>query len=304
MDGRDDAGYQSLQDFETLRIFAQNLREGIYITSVDGRILDANPAFLEIFGVSSLEELAAYSAADLLADPHRRELEMRLLERDGAVREFELEIQRPDGARRTVLDTTYAVRDPATQQTFYHGILVDITRRKELENQLREQSVRDALTGCYNRRYLNDIGERADAEETQWGCIYLDIDFFKQYNDRHGHQNGDRVLVQLSRFLMRQVRAEEPVLRLGGDEFLIVLIGANAERTEQVAARLQLAAARGAPVSFSLGWAVRAGDESFHRTVNRADLKLINVRVIARSGEWPKLPEGMDRRLGNIRVIE
>ena len=298
MDGDAGPRFQSLRDFETLRIFAQNLREGIYITSVQGRILDANPAFLEIFGVSSVEELASYSAADLLSDPQRRELEMRLLEQDGAVREFELEIRRPDGERRTVLDTTYAVRDAGTGQMFYHGILVDITRRKELENQLREQSVRDALTGCYNRRYLNEIGERADAAETEWGCIFIDIDHFKQYNDRHGHQNGDRVLVQLSRFLMRQVRAEEPVIRLGGDEFLIVLIGANASRTEQVAARLQLAAARGAPVAFSLGWAERLAGESFHRTVNRADLKLINVRVIARSGDWPKLPEGMDRRTG------
>jgi diguanylate cyclase (GGDEF)-like protein/PAS domain S-box-containing protein len=279
--------YQSLDDFETLRVLSQNLREGIYITDARGRILDSNPAFLEIFGVSSLAELEQYSAADLQADPERRDLEMRLIERDGAVREFELEIRRPDGQLRTVLDTTYKVRDPETRETCYHGILVDITRRKELENQLREQSVRDALTGCYNRRYLFDLGERVGAEAEEWGCLFIDVDHFKVYNDRHGHQAGDLVLVEMSRFLMRQVRAEEPVIRLGGDEFLILFIGDNAARTEQVASRLQSTAAHDAPVAFSIGSAVRLPNESFQDTVHRADQKLIHVRAVSRSGDWP-----------------
>jgi diguanylate cyclase (GGDEF)-like protein/PAS domain S-box-containing protein len=289
--------FHSLDDPETLLLIVQNIEEGIYITNASGEIVDANPAFLRMFGVSSVGELARFRAGDLVADPNRRALEMALLERDGAVRDFELAIIRPDGQRRTVLDTTYKCRDPETGQTYYHGILIDITRRKELENQLREQSVRDALTGCYNRRYLLALGDRMTEEKvTQWGCIYIDIDHFKAYNDLHGHNKGDKVLVQMSRFLMRQVRAEEPVVRLGGDEFLIVLTGENATRTEQIAARLQRAAARGSPVAFSLGWATRQAGERFERTVDRADQELIAVRVVARSGDWPRLPEEMERR--------
>jgi diguanylate cyclase (GGDEF)-like protein/PAS domain S-box-containing protein len=289
--------FRSLDDPETLLLIVQNLEEGIYISNAEGDILDANPAFLRMFGVSSVGELARFRAGDLIADPNRRALEMALLERDGAVREFELAIVRPDGQRRTVLDTTYVCRDPETGQTYYHGILIDITRRKELELQLREQSVRDALTGCYNRRYLLALGDRMTEEKVgQWGCIYIDIDHFKAYNDLHGHKKGDRVLVQMSRFLMRQVRAEEPVVRLGGDEFLIVLTGENAARTEQIAGRLQRGAARGSPVAFSLGWAVRQSGERFERTVDRADQELISVRVVARSGDWPRLPEEMERR--------
>ena len=289
--------FRSLDDPDTLLLIVQNLEEGIYITNASGDILDANPAFLRMFGVSAVGELAKFRSGDLIDDPSRRALEMALLERDGAVRDFELAIVRPDGQRRTVLDTTYVCRDPDTGETFYHGILIDITRRKELEIQLREQSIRDALTGCYNRRYLLAFGDRMTEDKvSQWGCIYIDIDYFKAYNDRHGHKKGDRVLVQMSRFLMRQVRAEEPVVRLGGDEFLIVLTGENAARTEQIATRLQRGAARGSPVAFSLGWAVRQSGERFERTVDRADQELISVRVVARAGEWPRLPEEMERR--------
>ena len=295
--------FRSLDDHETLLLIAQNLEEGIYITNASGDILDANPAFLRMFGVSSIGDLARLRAGDLIADPNRRALEMALLDRDGAVRDFELTIVRPDGQRRTVLDTTYVCRDPDTGATYYHGILIDITRRKELELQLREQSIRDALTGCYNRRYLLALGDSmSEAKVSQWGCIYIDIDHFKAYNDLHGHKEGDRVLVQMSRFLMRQVRAEEPVIRLGGDEFLIVLTGENSERTEQIASRLQRAAARGSPVAFSLGWAVRQTGERFERTVDRADQELISVRVVARAGEWPRLPDEMERR--NVSVNE
>jgi diguanylate cyclase (GGDEF)-like protein/PAS domain S-box-containing protein len=289
--------FRSLDDPETLLLIVQNLEEGIYITNAEGDILDANPAFLRMFGVSAISELSRLRAGDLIADPNRRSLEMALLERDGAVRDFELAIVRPDGQRRTVLDTTYVCRDPDTGETYYHGILIDITRRKELEIQLREQSIRDALTGCYNRRYLLALGDSLTEDRvSKWGCIYIDIDHFKAYNDLHGHKKGDKVLVQMSRFLMRQVRAEEPVIRLGGDEFLIVLTGENAARTEQIAIRLQRAAARGSPVAFSLGWAVRNSGERFERTVDRADQELISVRVVARAGEWPRLPEEMERR--------
>ncbi|MGI8497733.1 MAG: GGDEF domain-containing protein [Gemmatimonadaceae bacterium] len=278
--------FDSLDDPETLRVLVRNLQEGIYISNARGEILDANPAFLEMFGVTSLEELRSHTAEELLVDPERRAQELELLNRDGAIREFELRIRRMDGGTRTVLDTTYATRDPVTGEMFYHGILIDITARKALENRLREQSLRDPLTGCYNRRYLTEL-ERSivDLEVNSWGCIFIDIDHFKQYNDRHGHQAGDLVLVKMGHFLMGQVRAEEAVVRLGGDEFAILLVGADDERTARIATRLQIAALRRAPVAFSLGFAVRENDEAFERTLNRADHNLLAVRVIERSPE-------------------
>ena len=104
------------------------------------------------------------------------------------------------------------------------------------------------------------------------------------------------MLQKMARFLMREVRSDEPVIRLGGDEFLIVLTGENSGRTSIVAERLRQAAARSAPVAFSLGWAKREGNESFEETIARADHVLINVRVLSRSGDYATLPNDLERR--------
>jgi diguanylate cyclase (GGDEF)-like protein len=191
---------------------------------------------------------------------------------------------------RTVLDSCYVCVDEETRESFYHGVMVDITDRKRQEDALREQSVRDPLTGCYNRRYLEQIEPELESSESPFGCIFIDIDHFKQYNDLHGHAMGDTTLVRMSRFLMRQVRAEEPVIRLGGDEFLLVLNPADEDAVEMVARRLQLAAIRTAPVPFSLGWSARRPGESVQDTVNRADQRLLTVRVMERSGTRAAIP--------------
>ena len=280
------AGLASLSDPASLRTLVQNLREGIYIANARGEILDANPAFLEMLGVMSVDALGVYGLGDMVVDPARRLLELEMLDRDGAVREFELQIVRPDGTLRTVLDTTYVCREPDTGELFYHGILIDISSRKINEDALREQSIRDPLTGCYNRRYLANLDQRLSvAPDAMWSCIFIDIDHFKQYNDTHGHQMGDNTLIRMSRFLMRQVRAEEAVVRIGGDEFLIVLGGAGEAHAEMVAQRLARSALRTAPVPFSLGSATRRPSESFQQTMHRADQNLMAVRVIERTAE-------------------
>jgi len=278
--------YRSLTDPDSLREFARNLGEGIYITAPDGRILDANPAFLEMFGVATLADFSGMSAFDLFFDPAQRELEMKLLERDGRVREFEFQIRRPDGEARWVLDTSYVVQDQETGERFFHGVLVDITARKQLEAELIEMSTHDALTGALNRRYLDQTDMRFKADPGgRFGCIFMDIDHFKHYNDVHGHQAGDRVLVRMARFLMRHVRAEEAVVRVGGDEFVIILVGADIARTKRVSERLRNSALRSAPVPFSLGWAAREAGEPLLKLLDRADRNMMSVRVEQRVDE-------------------
>jgi len=273
--------FQSLQDPETLRLFIENLREGVYITNEVGEILDANPACLEILGVSSLEELRRHRAQDLFADPAQRDREMELLADAGEVRELELTLRRPDGEERTVLDSCHVMRDAETGQLLYHGILTDISGRKQLESRFHEASLRDPLTGCYNRRFLGEIQKRLSAFET-WGTIVVDVDNFKELNDDFGHQAGDEALVKVSRFLQMNARAEDAVVRMGGDEFLLLLLGASAHYVAEVGQRLRLTAVEQDIPSFSLGWATRHGTESLERTIDHADRELLQIRLFER----------------------
>jgi len=196
------------------------------------------------------------------------------------VREFEVEIRRPDGTLRTVLDTCYQVLDPASGEVRYHGILVDITERKRLERQLFESSRRDALTGSLNRRFLAELAARFERTPTPWGAVLVDIDGFKAYNDRYGHAVGDEVLRRVATFLDGEVRGEDHVVRLGGDEFLVVMVGRDAERTAEVALRIERGGRLG--VALSVGWAVREAREPLERTISRADRALLAGRAARR----------------------
>jgi diguanylate cyclase (GGDEF)-like protein/PAS domain S-box-containing protein len=280
-----------LEDPQTLRVFFDQLKEGIYVSTVAGRILDANPAMLEILGVSSLDELQQVSAAELFVDPERRLAEIELLRRQGWFRDFELELRRPDGTIRTVLDSCFGVRDPDTRELRFHGILVDITQRKELEARLREASRRDSLTGVYNRRYLVELVEHLETRAAGWGLVVLDINHFKLYNDQHGHLVGDDVLRTTTAFLLDVARDEDRVIRLGGDEFLIVLSREGWTQAPEVAQRLQSEAQRRElPVTFTLGWAVREGDERFEQTLTRADAMVLSSRRSGRRRRPPSVP--------------
>jgi diguanylate cyclase (GGDEF)-like protein/PAS domain S-box-containing protein len=291
--------YRSLDDPETLRLFVRNLSEGIYITNATGEILDANPACLEILGVPSLDELRTLRAQDLFADPTQRARETAQLAREGEVRELEIVIRRPDGEERTVLDSCHAVRDAETGELLFHGILIDISGRKQLESRFREASLRDPLTGCYNRRFLAQVEKRLKTVET-WGVIVVDVDNFKEYNDDFGHQKGDEVLIGVSDFLQENARLEDAVVRMGGDEFLLLLFGASAPYVAEVGQRLRRTAfAQGIPL-FSLGWANRHGAESLEQTIDHADRELLQIRLFERRTRQTRLRTPRQRLVEDV----
>lgn len=97
----------------------------------------------------------------------------------------------------------------------------------KLRQSLREQSIRDALTGLYNRRYLEETLERecarAERENTPLAVFMIDVDHFKRYNDQHGHGGGDAVLRALGRTLRETLRASDLAARYGGEEFAALL---------------------------------------------------------------------------------
>jgi diguanylate cyclase (GGDEF)-like protein/PAS domain S-box-containing protein len=132
------ARLRSLADPDTLRELVGNLKEGVYVTNLQGEILDANRSFLNMMGVATLAELAAMNAFELFVDPEQRVRELDLLRREGAVREFEIEIKRRDGTHRTVIDSCTAVRESGSDEVLFHGVLVDITDRKIAERERTE----------------------------------------------------------------------------------------------------------------------------------------------------------------------
>ncbi|HZC22810.1 MAG TPA: diguanylate cyclase [Candidatus Binatia bacterium] len=112
-----------------------------------------------------------------------------------------------------------------------------------LREALRDQSIRDPLTGLYNRRYLEETLEReirrAVRSENLLGVLMLDLDHFKKFNDTYGHDAGDTVLRETAAFLGRSVRAEDIVCRFGGEEFVIILPLADIQTTQARAERIR-----------------------------------------------------------------
>ncbi|MFZ0438689.1 MAG: diguanylate cyclase, partial [Candidatus Sulfotelmatobacter sp.] len=113
-----------------------------------------------------------------------------------------------------------------------------------LREALRTQSVRDALTGLYNRRYLEEILEREVRRATRasqsLGVLMIDLDHFKNFNDTYGHDAGDAVLRETGASLTKGIRAEDFVCRFGGEEFVVILPTANVEAACARAERLRL----------------------------------------------------------------
>jgi diguanylate cyclase (GGDEF)-like protein len=136
----------------------------------------------------------------------------------------------------------------------------------KLRETLRNQSIRDGLTGLFNRRYLEETLareiHRAVREQAPLSIIFLDIDHFKSYNDQFGHEAGDAVLRQLGAFLTGQIRYEDIACRYGGEEFVIVLpdaaLGIAAQRAEGIRSgvksmRVQVAGKTLPGITLSLG---------------------------------------------------
>jgi diguanylate cyclase (GGDEF)-like protein/PAS domain S-box-containing protein len=111
-----------------------------------------------------------------------------------------------------------------------------------LREALLHQSIRDPLTGLFNRRYLEETLERevrrATRSEQTLGVLLLDLDHFKRFNDTYGHDAGDTVLRETAAFLTTSVRAEDIVCRFGGEEFVIILPMADLKATHARAQRI------------------------------------------------------------------
>ncbi|MDH3802762.1 MAG: diguanylate cyclase [Deltaproteobacteria bacterium] len=119
-----------------------------------------------------------------------------------------------------------------------------IVRERNMRFELRRLSTCDALTGLYNRRHLDDNLQneaiRASRQHYDLYLLLIDIDNFKVYNDKYGHQQGDRLLQELARIILRSIRDNvDSGYRYGGDEFAATILHANPQQALMVAERLR-----------------------------------------------------------------
>ncbi len=118
-------------------------------------------------------------------------------------------------------------------------MLRDITTRKQLEEQLRQQSYSDELTGLSNRRHFEDESARLKASREFPVAIFaFDVDGLKAINDGQGHAAGDALLKSMASFLRHFFRGGDRVFRIGGDEFVTLLPATSAAEADAVAGRL------------------------------------------------------------------
>lgn len=128
---------------ERYRLLFENVKEAVFITTPDGRYIDVNPAYVEMFGYASREEMLRLDiAADIYANQGERERFSRLLEEKGSVKDYRLEMRKKDGERLVVLATAAAARDRHGKVVEYQGINYDITglerEREKLKDQLEQ----------------------------------------------------------------------------------------------------------------------------------------------------------------------
>ena len=237
---------------DTLRVQATALRSaanGVVITDRAGVITWVNPAACAITGYTS-DELVGRHTRMLKSGRHDQAFYAQLWQTitRGDSWSGTIVNRRKDGSEYQEEQTIAPVLDENGAITHFIAIKQDVTEQRRIQDELarahrelaarvietedlngrlREQAVRDPLTGLHNRRYLEETMKRdisrARRSHESLVVAVIDVDSFKLVNDVHGHAVGDRVLLQLADVLLGHVRSSDLVCRVGGEEFVVVM---------------------------------------------------------------------------------
>ena len=245
-----------------LTALAQNLPIGIAFSEVGLRLGYVNDAMARTFG-RTVDELLGVGWLDLLREADRERL-VGLLEStpDGGDFEHVLRILRPDGDERW-LSIKVVIIPVVDRASGFVATFEDVTDSRQREASLSWQAQHDALTGLGNRQQFDEAlqqiveqqGKRS-GEATPMldglAVIFVDLDDFKNVNDRLGHEAGDQLLVEFAGRLRTATDAKDQVCRLGGDEFVVLCHDVWTDRACQVIADRLLDALR-APIMIGSG---------------------------------------------------
>ncbi|MDY7574608.1 PAS domain S-box protein [Actimicrobium sp. CCI2.3] len=219
-------------------------REGIVITNADGTILNVNAAFTRITGYGREEVLGRNT--NLLGSGHQDKDFYAGMWADLTQKGHwygEVFNRRKDGGVYIGALNIASVLGLDGKTEHYVGFFSDITASKEHQTQLEHIAHFDVLTNLPNRSLLADRLRQAMAQATRrsqlLAVVYIELDGFKAVNDRHGHDVGDQLLILLASAMKNALREGDTLARIGGDEFVAVLVDQESpERCAQVLARL------------------------------------------------------------------
>jgi diguanylate cyclase (GGDEF)-like protein/PAS domain S-box-containing protein len=217
---------------------------GMGLLDQDGRWVLVNHALCDITGYTSNELIGKRFLDIAHPDDVQSDEEPRRRLLAGEIAAFQTEMRYFNSVAETMsaLLSISLVRDQDGDPLHFIVQLQDISERKLLEEHLRHLADHDPLTGLRNRRLFEhdlklQVG-RCQRYGEQAALMVIDLDHFKQVNDRHGHRVGDEALQAISRTLTRRLRTTDLVARLGGDEFAVLLPHMDREGAEHVAADL------------------------------------------------------------------
>ncbi|HEX4873209.1 MAG TPA: PAS domain S-box protein [Nevskiaceae bacterium] len=236
------------QEKELAQITLAAIGDGVIRTDLWGRITFINEAALR---------LLKCLGSDVLGQPFDEWVQL-VSERDGAALDSPVRrvlreglptglpamaaLVLRDGSRLSVEDSCTPMRNTKGQLVGCVFVFHDVSATRQLSQQLLYQASHDALTGLPNRREfeaeLDSTRASASARGGEHFLLLMDLDHFKQINDSHGHQAGDRVLRELAERLRAQLRAADLLARLGGDEFGVILRNCPASEALRIARQL------------------------------------------------------------------
>ncbi len=234
-----------LDPFDNTMRLIQAAPIGICVTNAEGRFEMVNPAYCELYGYRREELLG--QPFTLVVPEHNRRLLADLHDSfiagdsdEALAREWEV-LDRA-GESKNIMVRAARIVDAAGEVkkvTF----VVDITERKAMERRLEFLACHDELTGLLNRRAglakLEDEVARSQRYGSSFCVAACDLDHFKRVNDRYGHATGDKVLRETADLMRSQLRRCDHVIRLGGEEFLILLPGVGQQDAWRALDRLR-----------------------------------------------------------------
>ncbi|HBO3681839.1 TPA: diguanylate cyclase [Pseudomonas aeruginosa] len=225
------------------RAILQSMRDGYFEMDVDGVILTVNPALCQLLG-QTREALIGHPYYELLGedDLARARQPFQRAMQSGAGKTFAIPLQRVDGSLGYFEATVSLIHDLQGELRGYRGIVRDVSDQVAYQQQLLEMAYRDPLTGLGNRKAFDEqLGQallRAGSGGSELALLYLDLDRFKEVNDRFGHDIGDALLRTVAERLRSTLRQPDKAYRLGGDEFAVLLEDSQENNPQRLAERL------------------------------------------------------------------